>query len=245
MKTARELRAQRAQILAQARNLVEKAEAEDRDLNPEEKIEYDLHISEADTFKTRIDRIESLPEDLPIKGPSINRTGLGDSEDKAFAHYFRTGDDGGIRSLRGEDDTGKFEYRIHIPNRYEKRATDEVFTSGAAEAGPAIPTGLVNQIAARKSAAMIADVLGVRRIAGVGLTVNFPYENADPAVFATTSEQVDALSNTYERDRPTLGTKAFTLVKKTKKLQLPEEVLMDEDANLMGFIADQIGRAHV
>ncbi len=73
--------------------------------------------------------------------------------------------------------------------------------------------------------------------------MNFPYENADPAVFAATSEQVDALSNTYERDRPTLGTKAFTLAKKTKKVELTDELMEDEDAALMSFLADHIGRS--
>ncbi len=174
--------------------------------------------------------------------PAVLKTGLGDSEIKAFAHYFRNGDDGGIRQLRGHDEEGKVEYSIKLPSQFLKNATDEVFTSGATEAGPAIPTGFSGQIAARKQELMLADRLGIRRVPGVGLTVNFPFDNADAVVFATTSEQVDAHTNTYERDRPTLGTKAFTLVKKTKKIELPEEVLLDEDANLMGFIADYIGR---
>jgi len=247
MRTARELRAQRAQILVQARTLVEAAEAADRDLTPEEQTQYDAHLTEADTMEKRIKRMESLPVDLPV-APAINRTGLGDSEEKAFAHYFRTGDVGGVRSMLNNENSaenrGRPEVEMHIPGPYEMRATDEVMNVAAdADGKSAVPVGFVNQIAARRAEIALVNLLGCQLVPGRGTTVNYPYENADAAVFATTTEQVDALTNVYERDRPTLATKAFTLVKKTKKVELTEELLDDEDANLMGFIADHIGRA--
>jgi HK97 family phage major capsid protein len=85
--------------------------------------------------------------------------------------------------------------------------------------------------------------LGVRPVPGVGTTVNYPFENADPSVFAATAEQDDSYAQTYERDvAPVLDTKAFTLAKKTKKLALTEELMDDEDANLLAHVADSVGR---
>ncbi len=243
MKTARELRADRAQKLNQAKALIEKAEGEDRDFTPDEQAQYDSLNNEADQLEKRAQRLETIPGDLP-KAPAFNKLPRGDSEEHALAAYVKTGDMGAVRSLRAEDEeSGKPEIRITVPTGLQKRATDEAMTLTAADGGAAVPTGFVNRIATRRGESRLAERLGVLMVPGVGTTVNYPYENADPAVFAATSEQVDAKSNTYERDRPTTAVKAFTLAKKTKKIELTEELLDDEDANLMGFVADHIGRA--
>ena len=241
---ARELRAKAAELYKKAKELNELSEKEDRAFSPEEQTQFDQFKTDAEALIKRAEVQEAIPEDLLKKAPVQIKTGLGDSEEKAFAHYFRTGDDGGIRSMRSADENGRVEYSLPLPSSFEKRATDEIMNVAAdADGKSAVPVGLVNQIAARRGAIDLAPRLGCRRVIGQGTTVNFPYENADPAVFAATSEQVDALSNTFERDRPTLATKAFTLAKKTKKLELTDELLEDEDAALMSFIADHIGRS--
>jgi HK97 family phage major capsid protein len=70
----KKLREQRANILNQAREILEKAEAEDRDLDAEEQEQWDRHMQAADELKTRIDRIEQqegLIEDLSQRqGPA-------------------------------------------------------------------------------------------------------------------------------------------------------------------------------
>lgn len=244
----RELRARHAALLDEARVLIEAAEAEDRDLTEDEQTQYDQRLQSANELELRINRIESLPESTPpLRGsaPNVNRLPLGDSEIRAMGHFIKTGDAGGVRHLiSGEGEGGGPEIRVHVPTSLELRATDEIMNIAAAgDGGAAVPTGFVGRIAARRNGIRLSDRLGVEMVPGTGTTVNYPYENADPVVFAATSEQVDGLTNTYERDRPTLATKAFTLAKKTKKLVLTEELLQDEDANLMGFIADHIGRA--
>jgi len=124
------------------------------------------------------------------------------------------------------------------------RVNDTIMNASVAADGKnAIPIGFSGQIAARRNEIRLADKLGVRMVPGVGTTVNFPYEGGDPNAFDTTAEQNDAHENNYTRDAAVILNKAFTLVKKTKKLELTEELLADEDANLMGFIADHIGRA--
>lgn len=247
---ARELRAKIEELLKKASALNETAEKENRDFSPEEQADYNKIMDEVQSLENRLKRQESFPTQPPKNGggaPNINRLPLGDNEDRAFAHFFKTGDDGGIRSLRAEADEetrGQRAYEVHVPTGMEMRATVDVLAvADATGGGPAVPTGFVQRIAARRNEIRLAERLGVQNIPGVGTTVNHAYENADPSVFAATAEQIDALSNTYEADRPTLATKAFTLAKKTKKLELTEEVLADEDANLMGFVADHIGRA--
>ena len=105
-----------------------------------------------------------------------------------------------------------------------------------------VPVGLAPRIAARMGEIRLTDRLGCQFIPGVGTTVNHTYENADPVVFAATSEQADDGSNVYERDTPVLANKAFTLAKKTKKVHLTEELLDDTGENLMEAIASWIGR---
>lgn len=105
-----------------------------------------------------------------------------------------------------------------------------------------VPTTLVQRVIARKAEAMLADRLGVQPIPGKGTTVNHPVEGGDAQVFAATDEQVDDHSKVYERDAPVGALKPFTLVKYTKKLELTEELLADEDVGLMSFIGDHIGR---
>jgi HK97 family phage major capsid protein len=249
MPTVRELRDRRATVLDAARALVEAAEAEDRDLTQEEQGQYDQHINEAGQLETRINRLESMPELQPVpqnrRAPAVLRNGRGDSEIRALAAWTRTGDRGAVRDLLAEDERGAEGVEILIPTGLQMRSANNTIMNITTDADGKylVPTGFSGQIAARRGEVRLAERLGVRMIPGVGTTVNYPFENADPNVFAATDEQNDAHEKVYERDAPTFGNKAFTLTKKTKKLELTEELLDDEDANLMAFIADHIGRA--
>jgi HK97 family phage major capsid protein len=90
---------------------------------------------------------------------------------------------------------------------------------------------------------MLAPRLGVRRIAGVGTTVNVPRDDESDGEFITKAEMGDENStNAFDRDAPALGTVAMTLVKYTKKIELTDELLQDEDSNLLAFIEQFIGR---
>ncbi len=257
---ARELRARRASVLEQAQQLVTAAETENRDLNQDEQTQYDDLISEAESLERRYTRLEALPATLPQgeggnrsrQAPAHNRTRLGDSEERAVAHWVRTGDlSRELSSMAGEPDQeeqrsgvrgGVLELRL--PSRYEERAvvdsTMNITTAG--DGGNAVPTPLLNRIITRRGEVRLAERLGVQLVPGVGTTVGVPYESTDAEPLATTSEQSDAHANNYERDAAQLGKKSLTLVKKTKKLEITEELLDDEDANLMGFVGDRIGR---
>ncbi len=255
---ARELRDKRANLLAQAGKMVEKAETENRDFSGEEQTSYDDLINQAKSLEARAQRIEeaeSLGNATPEvvegrKAPAYNsKTKLGDSEEKAFANFFRTGDVGAVRSLVVNDDETrdgkKIAIEVKVPSPAEMRAvTDSTMNiTTAADGKNIVPIPMVQKIALRRGEIRLADRLGVQRVPGKGTTVNYPFENADAQDLATTSEQSDAHGNNYGRDALQAGVKQFTLVKKTKKLELTEEIQEDEDVNLMDWIADNIGRA--
>lgn len=245
---ARELRQERATILDEVKALVMGAEAETRDLNETEQKAYDAKLAKADELLKRAERIETLATADAGKGgearkaPAYNKTRLGDNEDGAVAAYFRSGDMGGFAtSQRGVDG---IEIRLPRVLAGEKRATDTILNIASdADGAAVVPTGFAGRIAAAKEERMLANRLGVTRVPGVGTTVEYPYESTSLAVLAATSEQVDGYTNTYERDAVQFTVKSFTLAKKTKKIALTEELMNDEDAALMAFIADAVGRA--
>lgn len=253
-----ELRQRHAGLVKQAEELAKKAEAEDRDFTAEETRQYDGWLAEAEGLRNRIGRLEKLDVANgfmadPAGGqrgrqaPAHNRTPLGDDETRALAHFVRTGDTGGVSHLLSpekEERTGKSQVELYVPTQAEYRAAVDstMNITTAADGGNLVPTGFSGRVAMRKNEMMLAQKLGCQLVPGQGTTVNFPVENADPEDFATTSEQADNHSNTYERDAGALANKAFTLVKKTRKIELTEELLEDNDVNLMEYIANRIAR---
>jgi HK97 family phage major capsid protein len=180
--------------------------------------EGEIEARVAAEAKRRLEGEGALKEAAYLKAPAFNRTGLGDSETKAFAHYVRSGDDGGIRGLKASNDT---DMNIGTP----------------ADGGYAVPTGHFQGIIARRDEQMLAPKLGVRMIPGQGTTVNVPIDNEADGEFVSTNEAA-----AFDRDAPALNQKAMTLVKYTKKVELSVELLQDEDSRLLAFLDDFIGR---
>lgn len=244
---ARELRDRRGQLIDKAKELVKSAEVEDRDLTEDEQVEYDGWLVNADKLEARAKRLEDMTGIKNMldskKAPVFNKTKPGDNEVRSVAHYIRTGDSGAIAGQSVEDRDGKW-LTLSMPSPVEMRAVDSTMNiTTAADGEVTVPVGLAPTIAQRMNERALYNTLGCSRIPGIGTTVNHVYENADPVVFAATSEQADDLStNDYERDAMVLAEKAFTLAKKTKKLHLTEELLLDNDVNLMDAISNWIGR---
>ncbi len=238
MKTVKEMRQERGQKITRMKELNDLAAKEERDLTEEEQKEYDELKGLIDTLQKRIERMEEtealVDENERSQGPvtqavvrkaaAYNKTRLGDSEERAIAHYIRTGDTGALGEYRAANDT--------IANE-----------AAAADGLNAVPTGHYRQIIARRDEDMLANQLGIMRIPGTGLTVNVPTDAEADLAFAATAEQIDDYSKVYERDWPALGTVAMTLAKYTKKIALTEELLEDEDSNLLAFVANFVGRS--
>lgn len=251
-----ELRARRAALTAEMRKLT------DLDaLTAEQAAEFDELQRKLADVDTSIKRLETVEQEEQRNSQSTTRAekpggtaavvkDLGDNEANAWRAYLRDGDRSGLRHLFQSSEEGtKPQLVLNLPSQRatragrEQRVTDSTMNiTTAGDGANLVPTGLVAQIATRKNERMLAERLGCRRVPGQGTTVNYPYENKDPDIFATTSEQSDAHANNYERDAATTALRAFTLVKYTRKLELTEEMLEDTPTDLMGYIADVIGR---
>lgn len=179
--------------------------------------------AEFDKASERVKSIEAELETLKQKAPpeskgapTVLKTGLGDSEIKAFAHFVRTGRE----------------------NSYTKASNPTDMGEGSGAAGLySVPTGHFQGIVARRDEGMLARVLGVRNIPGKGLTVNVPLDAEDDGEFVSTNEAA-----TFDKDTPALGQAPMTLVKYTKQVPLSVELLEDEDSRLLAFLEDFVGR---
>jgi len=163
--------------------------------------------------------IDKLPvKSADIAVPMVNtKTKLGDSETKAYVHWLRTGDDGGIKSLKASNNT---DLNVGTP----------------ADGGYAVPTGHYQQISAKMRESALYGPLGVTQIPGKGTTVNAPIEGARDGAFVVTNEAA-----TTDRDSPVIAQAAMTLLKYTKRLEISWELMEDEDSNLMAFLSDWVG----
>lgn len=245
-----ELRRQREELRKKADEIAEKAE-----LSDEDKTQITALRTQYDDLGSQIEQFQFWEEERakdakPVQAPAVNRGPVGDNEGNAWRAYLRDGDRGGLKHLFRSDEGGRPQIVLDLPTQRETRmalesraVTDSTMNITTAGDGKnLVPTTLIGQIALRKNELMLADRIGCRRVPGVGTTVNFPYESADPDAFAATSEQSDAHGNNYERAAFQTALKAFTLVKYTRKVELTEEMIDDNGVDLMNFIADKIAR---
>lgn len=224
---ARELRAQRAELLKKANALVEKSEGEERDFTPEEQTEYDDYLAQADGLEKRAERLEKFNEVAGnVQGilenrqaPAHNRIKLGDTEERAFCHFIRTGDGGGLQAEQRASNDTTMNITTNVDGQY------------------LVPTGHYQQVISRRDESLLASKLGVRNIPGQGTTVNVPVDNEDDGEFVLTTE-----SSGFDRDAPATTYAAMTLVMYTKKIDLTYQLLQDEDSQLMAFLSDFVGR---
>lgn len=215
----------RAQLIASMRTELDKGDTADL-------AAYDAQEAECKTLDEKIQRAQALAAreatmdqpatraQKPGGAPAYNKTGLGDSEARAVSHYMRTGDASAL-----------------IAEQRASNATDlNIGTS--ADGGYAVPTGLYNGIVAKRSELALYTKLGVMPVPGKGTTVNVPTDAGTANVFVSTNEAAS-----FDLDGPVLGQQAMALVKYTKKLQISVELLEDEDAKIMDFLNNYVGRA--
>lgn len=217
----REWLTQRNARLTEARALLDEAEKAGRGLTDDERVLYDAAMNEVTSLNDAMRRREALivAESVRPSMPAINRIGRGDSEERAVAHYIRTGDRGAMGELRSSNAT---DMNIGTP----------------ADGGYAVPTGHYNAVIAKRDESALFQILGCMPIPGTGTTVNVPTDTVGANVFVSTAETV-----AFDLDAPALGQAAMTLVKFTKKIVLSDELLEDEDSNLLAFLSNYVGRA--
>ena len=104
----------------------------------------------------------------------------------------------------------KFSRRSNIQRRS--------WTAAAADGAISVPDWVHQNIIARRMKPCFLWRWVNRRVPGKGTTVNYPIDNEADGEFVLTSEQVDAYTNTFDRDSPAVSKKAFTLLKYTKDI---------------------------
>ncbi len=238
----RELKEQRAAVIGQARTLLDKADAEKRDLSEEESKQYESLMDTIDKMEKDIERrsalevVEgSLDKPEPRRSaqdpqpPAVSNVNLktkrGDSEAKALAYYIRSGDKSALFDMRAASNNTGMNITTNADGAY------------------LVPTDHYTQIIARRDEQMLAAKLGVRRFSGRGTTMNVPIDDEADGEFITKSEMGDDnTTNVFDRDAPAVNVAALTLVKYTKKVEITTELLEDEDSSLLTFLEEFVGR---
>ena len=208
---------------------------EKRDLTSAEQGQWDSFANEACFLQRQIERVEAIGE-MPaatsvaggvdqrgINAPAFVQRPTKDDPMSLYLRYLRTDDEGAKAELRAEE--------LRAYNNTDMN----VGTS--ADGGFAVPTGMVQNIVARRDEMMLATKVGVRRVPGKGLTVNYPIDGESDVLFTSVAEAAS-----IAQDAPAIGQKAFTLVKYGKYITLSYELLRDEDAALENFLTDWIAR---
>jgi HK97 family phage major capsid protein len=225
----REYLAKRAFLLDEGRKLNDLTIAEERDFSADEKTAWDKVQEDVKALDARYERSKVVGDAAAaIKpAPAVLKYGRGDSFAKGLKAFVRDGDMSGVRGLG----VGPSEIEIRASNNTDMNI------GTPADGGYVDPTGMFNEVFAKRSEYSLPEVLGVRRIPGKGTTVNVPYDNEADGEFVSTSE-----GSAFDQDAPALGQAAMTLVKYSKYITLSVELLEDEDASLMTFLSDWIAR---
>ena len=201
------------------------------------KADYDELQSKA--FSQEPERVVKASHDVSTAAINV-KTKRGDDFAKAYVHYLRTGDEGGVKHLVTSNMSDSKPWSGTPGNTISIKAPNDTDMNigTAADGGNAVPTGHFNQIIARRDEGMLAANLGVRNIPGVGTTVNVPIDNEADVEFTSTAEAA-----TNQRDAPAIGQVAMTLAKYTKMIELSDELLQDEESNVLAFLSDWVGRS--
>lgn len=238
MKTILELKEELGRMYDQARAIVEKADTEKRATTEEEDTQYDDLVTRMDALRADIERREKLEGFTGVKkeqsggqrGSQYHPTKT--TKETANSLFLRR-----MRQPAGVDDNGlASEYRHAVAEEHRASNDTTMNITTAADGGDLVPTGHYNGIIERARPVALYDRLGLMNIPGTETTVNVPVDNeADSGIFVSTNE-----SAAFDRDAPAVSKVAMTLVKYTKKVDLTDELMHDEDSRLMTFLNSYI-----
>lgn len=156
-----------------------------------------------------------------VKGaPAHLKMGLGEKDElKAFTHFVKTGQENSVMaSMKASNDTD-MNITTNVDGQY------------------LVPTGFYQQVITRKDEMALAGKLGVTEIPGIGTTVDVPYDNEADGEFVHTTEAAE-----FDDDAPATGKKSLTFKKYSKIIRISHELLRDEDARLLSFLSNWVGR---
>lgn len=236
---------ERAKAVADARSVLDTAEAEKRELSAEEESRYDA-------FNAEIDRLDGVIErGLSDKEREARTAEL---EERASA-FIRPADDGAAEGRDGGKPSFEQEMRSWLLGENQAkfieldpadaarhsaiRAEYRDLTVGTASAGGnTVPTGFYNQL--------IAHLIEVSGIMQTGPTVLRTASGEAIPVPKTTAHGTAALvaeGAAFAEDDPAFGQVTLNAYKYGKLLQISQELVEDTGVDLLGYLAMAAGRA--
>lgn len=243
---------QRLAAIRQDMERINKAE----NFGEEEQRSWDALKTEKDRILAWLERneeVEALPAIKPEPeqrnhAPAHHQRPTKDNVKSITARYIRTGDPFAAREMH-EASLESYWNFDHVKDEdirttlREERASNDTSMNIAtpADGGYLVPTGHYNQIIARAEEMSLSARLPIMPVPGVGTTVNVQVDNEADGEFISTAEQVDAHTNNFDRDAPAVNRVAMTLVKYTKKIELTDELMLDNDSNLMQWLEYRVG----
>jgi HK97 family phage major capsid protein len=186
----------------------------------DEKRQADINAAIEATVKAAM---QSAPAE---KGGGFARMNLktqrGDSQEKAFWYWARTGDKGAYKAdvFLGEGDEE--------------------------QGGAVVPASFYNKIVARKAEASIIRKAPATILTVSNKTVNIPIQKAGvvEAAPVATNESYNATAVAADQNQvEPIDNQAITLVKYTRIHRLSDELLSDQQANLEEFLSGFVGQA--
>jgi HK97 family phage major capsid protein len=209
----------RASIVVQARALLEKVKAENRNFTAEEQEQYNKMDADIDSLtksieaEQRLAKVETEKETREVKSDKVETNSLDPKTEyrKAFNHYLRTGDTRGLMETRVDLQIG----------------TDS-------EGGYACPTDMANMIIETRDAESV--VRSVSTVIPISGRIALPLETTTgTAAYGAEEAATAGTANVF-------GQLTLDPEKCTKLIKVSEELLADAAFDLEAYLARQFGR---
>ncbi len=221
----------RTELKAEADKILSAIETEGREFSADERAKFDTIKASMAQTDADIERMNAVRQ-WEASAPAVLKLPRGDNFANGFSHWVKTGDKAALNSDGFTSESGVEGYTINAASN----ATDMNITT-AADGGNTVQTGFYDQIIARRDETMLAARLPIRRIPGVGTTVDVPLDGEADGEFVATTEAAN-----FDLDAPAMGKKSLTLALYSKYTDVSYQLLEDTPTNLLGFLSDFVGR---
>lgn len=223
----KEMREKRAALIKQARDILDRAEAENRDLTAEEEQQYDRIMAEVDALGKRIERAERQ---------AALEAELRQSQGTIAAHLEQPGAGGEVRLGRDSD-----EYRNAFWKavRYTRNALDAMETR-ALQVGTDTEGGFLVPTEFERDLVQALENQNVMRT--LARVVSTSSDRSIPVVTSHGSATWLAEEGAFTESDEAFGQKTLYAHKVGTLIKVSEELLQDSAFDLAGYIIGELSR---
>lgn len=168
----------------------------------------------------------TTPEGGVKTAPAHLKTGLGDDAFKAFTHFIKTGDAGGIHTGEAYENYMKTDYHLVEGTQYQGQE--------------AVPTEVYAGIVSKRNTLSFARMGGAQVYPASSNALNIPIEKAQPQNWGITAS--DAATGSTTLTQQPLDKLAATLYVFTYNLPYHYTLIDDATFNIEGWGTDYVGR---